>query len=202
MPDIWERMAQLVPDGLLSHNEPVIAYIPASMQELVHQAVPLGTMKVKIGMTKILSCWMLMLGVLQLDANDRALLNPMLQTLGKIHATWDGNANLSEAVYQAIGYKMCRSLTQRVDPGQLLDAFAPIMAAKKSEQPHLCDDQLLDHCCNDYNMTQAVDGAKIDYYERKVTKWIHTQLSEAKDIIKLAWCPLAASHLLHAHLHS
>ena len=119
MPDIRERMMQLLPDGLRSWDEPILIYISANTIQLANQPIPVGSIKVKLGMTKILSCWMLMIAALELEEADRAVLAPVLRTFGEVHSTWDGNVNMQTSVYQAIGYKMSRSLTQRVDPDQL-----------------------------------------------------------------------------------
>ena len=189
MPDIRERMMQLLPDGLRSWDEPILIYISANTIQLASQPIPVGSIKVKLGMTKILSCWMLMIAALELEEADRAVLAPVLRTFGEVHSTWDGNVNMQTSVYQAIGYKMSRSLTQRVDPDQLLDAFQPAMLATRAEQPELTDEQLIDICCNDYNAEQNVDGAKIDHHERRAAKFIHNQLNETRDVIKHAWCP-------------
>ena len=189
MPDIRERMMQLLPDGLRSWDEPILIFINANTAQLANHPIPVGSIKVKLGMTKILSSWMLMIAALELDEADRELLAPVLCTFGKIQCTWDGNANVLTSVYSAIGYKMSRSLTQRVDPDQLLDALQPAMLAKKAEQNELSDEQLIDVCCNDYNHEQNVDGAKIDHRERSAAKFIHKQLPATRDVIKHAWRP-------------
>lgn len=190
MPDVWERMMQLVPEGLRSWDEPIIIFIPASKLDLAHQKIPVGCMRVKNGMTKILSSWMLMLAALELEEHDRMQLLPVLKTFGEIQSSWDGCANVQHAVMQAISYKMSRSLTQRVDPDQLLDAFAPAMEAKRAEGAELTDEQLIDYCCNEYNSSQSVDGCKIDHHERRAAKFIHCNSLETRAVIKLAWCPL------------
>ncbi len=189
MPDIWERMRQLTPEGLRSWDEAVIVFFPRVLSG--GGGIPPCSVKTKNGMARIMGAWMLTIAAVEcLTAKDISILRPVLDTFAKTHCTWDANHNVTEAVYTAIGNKMAKSLTQRVDPDQLLDAFAPIMDAKVAAGATLSRLALIDLCCNEYDETQPVDGARIDGYERKVAKWLRNQLPETREAVKSIW-PIA-----------
>ena len=186
MADITERMHQLFPTGLRSWEEPVLLHFPPS--QTPHTPVHLLSLRVKVGMAKIMGSWMVAVGAVEwLDDDEIQLIAPVLKTLCEIHCSWDGVRDLTTAVFGAIGAKMGRALTQRVDPEQLLTAFEALIPAKKMETPHLTDLELIDLMINTYNETQAADGAKIDHHERRATKWLHRQNSAGRALVRHAW---------------
>ncbi len=186
MPDIWERLEQLIPNGLRSWDEAVILHFPAALNAGAN--IQDLSVKTRNGMAKILACWMLAIGSVEfLTAAETRTLKPALNTLANIHCTWDGVKSFADAVFNAIGVKNSRSLAQRMDPDQLLDAFCPLIDAKLRDGSTFSRSQLLDECINDYNVTQSADGAKLDSYERKAVKWLDCQLKETRDVVKSAW---------------
>ena len=186
MADINERMLQLFPTGLKSWEEPILLHIPPSLA--ANAPVPLRSLEVKVGMAKIMASWMVAIGAVEwLNEAEIKAIEPVLKTFCEIQCSWDGVRDLSAVIFGAIGAKMARSLTQRVDPEQLLGALEALMPAKKAEAPHLSDLELLDLLINHYNETQAADGAKIDHHERRVTKWLHRQNPAGRAMVRQAW---------------
>ncbi len=188
MPDVWERLDQLIPQGLRSWDEAIILHFPAGLNAGAN--IEDLSVKTRNGMAKVLACWILAIGSVEfLTPAEARMLKPALDSLANIHCTWDGVKSLADAVYSAIGVKNSRSLTQRVDPDQLLDAISPLMDAKVRDGSTFGRSQLIDECINEYNVTQAADAAQIDNYERKAVKWLDNQLPATRAVIKSVWPP-------------
>jgi hypothetical protein len=191
MPDIWEKFHLLFPGGLRSSDEKILCYFGSDQRAhapILHQSV-----QVRNGMSKLIACWMVAVAVAEgvLTPAEVALLQPVIATFGQIHTSWDGEHSLANATYSSIGIKMARSLTQRIDPDQMLQASKPIILEKKAADAaqgveHTME-EYIDICTNEYNNTLSSDAPKVDHHERSATKWLAQQDSDTQAAVQECW---------------
>ena len=188
MADMWERLEQLFPDGLRTHETKLISFF---WQPPLKELEP-NELCLRNGVCRWCVCMMTAIAAVDiLQENEINEIKNVLLTFGDLECSWDNERDISKTIYNSIGSKLCASVAQRPDPDQLLEDFEVIINLKKpgdiASGKMYTTSEYIHECANNYNETQLSKATKLDNYERCAVEWLSTQLPETRQTIKKIW---------------